>query len=341
MVGQRSSYWPVAVLGAVLLSATVRVPAQPARARTLVYDAGRQEWREEPPPPPGTSEGDLYAIRILIGTGSYKKALSGVKGFVKRYGESDPQHAKVLLARSEALIGLREYFKAHEILQEFLGSYGGGSLVSEALRQEYVIAEAFLSGVKRKIGGVRLLSGEDLALRILDEISVDYPNSPLAELAIKTKADYLYRRGEHALADLEYARLLREHPQSRYHQFALRRSAETALASFAGVEYDQSALIEAEERYGDYRLRYPGAADREGVGLILDSIRERKSQKDLSIAAYYERIDRLASAIHCYKLVRRQWPDTIAATKATERLELLGALERVDDNDVSLKPREP
>ena len=83
----------------------------------------------------------------------------------------------------------------------------------------------------------------------MDEISVDHSDSRLAELAIKTKADHMFRKGDHLMAELEYARLIREHPQSRYHQFALRRGAEAALASYGGVDYDEAALIEAEERY--------------------------------------------------------------------------------------------
>jgi len=186
-----------------------------------------------------------------------------------------------------------------------------------------------LSGVKRKVWLIFRVSGEDLGYQILDEISSDYPDSPLAELAVKTKADHLFKVGDHALAELEYARLLKDYPRSRYHQFALGRSAESALASFEGAEYDEAALVEAEERYNDYRLRYRVQADQEGVGLILDSIQEMRSEKDFLIGQYYERTDHIGSAIFYYQGVRKGFPNTIAARKATSRLELLGVLEPV------------
>jgi len=303
------------------------IAAQPPRTRTLTYEAGRRTWVETPPPPPGTPEGDLYAIQVQVNSKEYKAALSDIKAFTKRHGERGALWPEVLIAQAQALVGRREYEKAHQVLQGFLAEYGGMGLTSEALRLEFVIAEAYLGGAKHKVWGLRLFSGEDLALRILDQIAADYPESELAELATKTKADHLFRTGDHALAQLEYAYIVRDHPESRYHPYALRRSAESTLAVFAGVDYDGAPLVEAEERYGEYASRYPSRADREGVGLIVDGIRQAQAEKEFSIGAYYERTRHWGSAIFYYQNVCESWPETIAAVKATERLELLGAKE--------------
>jgi len=319
----------VSAIACIIIAASRSTDAQQPRIRTLVYEPKQKEWVEQPPPPVGTAEGDLYAIKVQIHEGRYRKALSAVKTFVKKYGTGEPLYPEALIAKAEALIGLKEYDKAHAVLQAYLGEFGGMTLTAEALRLEFVIAETFLSGVKRKVWLIFRVSGEDLAYQILDEISADHADSPLAELAVKTKADHLFKVGDHALAELEYARVLRDYPRSRYQQFALGRSAESALASFAGVEYDEAALVEAEERYNDYRLRYRPQADREGVGLILDSIREMRAEKDFLIGQYYDRTDHPGSAIFYYQGVRNGYPETIAAAKATLRLELLGVLEPV------------
>lgn len=318
----------------MLLSAQASV-AQQARTRTLTYDPEHKSWEELPPPPPGTPEGDVYAIRVQISHEDFKPALSAIKAFAKRHGESTAVWPEVLIAKAAALIGRREYGDAHDVLQEFLSKYGGTALTTEALRLEFIVAEAFLGGAKRKVWVFRLLSGEDLGLRILDEISTDYPESELAELATKTKADYFFRVGEHSLAQLEYATLQRDHPESRYQPYALRRLAESALAGFAGVDYDEAALVDAGARYDEYRARYPSRADREGVGLILDRIQETRAEKDYSIGAYYERTEHLGSAIFYYGRVCDNWPETIAATKAAERLELLGASGSIGVNGAS------
>jgi outer membrane protein assembly factor BamD (BamD/ComL family) len=310
------------------------VHGQQPRSRLLTYDSERKDWVETPPPAPGTAEGDLHAIRTLIKDVEFRKALAAIKKFVKTYGQSHVLYPDALIAKAEALIGRKDYHKAHLTLQEFLNQFAGMGLTSEALRLEFVIAETYLAGAKRKVMGLPLLSGEDLAFGILDEISVDYPEAELAELAIKTKADYLFRKGEHSLAELEYSRLLREFPQSRYHQFCFRRSAEAALASFQGIDYDDTALIEAEERYRDYQRAYPAAAQHEGVDLILDGIREARAEKEFTVGQYYERTDHLRSAVFHYDLIRQRWPDTLAATKATSRLQLIGALRSTEKTAV-------
>lgn len=305
----------------------------------MTYDSQKKDWVEEAPPPAGTAEGDLFAIRTTLKQGDHGKALSAVLRHVKKYGKDDGTYPQAMLIKAEALIGQEKYDKAHKVLQEFLGEFGGMSLTADALRLEFVIAEIWLSGVKRVVWGVFRVSGEDKAYEILDEISSQYPDERIAELAIKTKGDHLFRIGEHALAELEYGRLLREYPRSRYHQFAMGRTAESALASFEGVDYDEAALIEAEERYNDYRNQYRPAADAEGVGLILDSIREMRAEKDFEIGRYYEKTEHYASAVFYYRSAKNNYGETVAAAKAAARLELLGANETASAASNSGEPR--
>ncbi len=315
---------PLLVIGFIVATATAAHGQRP-RTRELTYDPQRQEWVELPPPPVGTPAGDLHHIRVQIKNGKHRRALSEIKSFVKTHGQAKAQYPGVLIGKAEALIGRRAYYEAYGVVQEFLDAYGGMALTSDALRLKFIIAETYLTGVKQKILGLRLFSGVDLAFRILDEIAVDYPDSGWAVYAIKTKADHLFQTGDHLLAEMEYARLLQNYPQSRYHQPALRRSADAALASFRGIEYDEAALIEADERYRDYASQYQITHDTKDVGLVLAGISEQRAEKDFSIGAYYERTDHLSSAIFYYRSIVANWPDSVAATKAGERLELLGA----------------
>ncbi|MEK6676206.1 MAG: outer membrane protein assembly factor BamD [Planctomycetota bacterium] len=321
----------VGILSVCILGASFATGADQPRTRKLDYDPVRKTWVELPPPPPGTAAGDLHLIRMGVEEKEFRQALKSVKGFVNRYGEEDSLYPEVLVAKAGALVGNREYDKAYKVLQAFLNEFSGMSITEEALRLEFVIAEAYLSGVKRRFLGIPMLSGVDEAYKILDEISVDYPESPLAELAVKLKADHLFTTGEHALSELDYARLLRDFPQSRYQSFGMRRSADAALASFGGVDYDEAAVIEAEERYKDYQARFPQSAGQEGVDLILENIRVRRAEKEFAIGAYYERTDHLSSAAFYYRQTRDQWQGTIAADRATARLKLLG----IGDEDAS------
>lgn len=312
-------------VAAAALAPSLRAQTPTPRLRNLTYDSQKKEWVELSPPIPGTPEGDLFIIRRLNAEERYRAALSAIKAFEKCHGKSGALFPEVILAKAEALIGREQFDDSHELLQKFLDEYGGMSITVDALRLEFIIAEAYLGGVKRTVWGVFRVSAVEEGHKILDEIIADYPDTKLAELALKAKADRLFRAGEHDLAEMEYARMLREYQQSRYQEYALRRAADSALASFAGVDYDESALIEAQERYNDFRVRFGSAGERDQVTVILESIRQTRAEKEFRIGEYYERTDHLSSAVFYYQLVMKEWPNTIAATKAASRLELLGA----------------
>lgn len=315
----------LSMLAVVCVLGGMAARGQQPRARTLQYNPTEQTWLEESPPTPGTAEGDLYRAKSLVRSGKYRKAISKVGAFLKKYGDAHELYPASILVEGQALVGMKKYSAADKVVQGFLSQFSGGALTGEALRLQFVIAENFLRGVKRRKWLIFRVSGEDRGLEMLDEIWSGYPNHRAAELAIKTKADYLFQTGDHTLAELEYARLLRDYPQSRYHQFSLSRTAEAALASFGGVDYDEAALIESQERYRDYQSAYRGAAEREGVDQILETIREMRAEKNLRIGEYYERTNHADSAIFYYRGVRRDFPNTLASAKAADKLSLLGA----------------
>jgi outer membrane protein assembly factor BamD (BamD/ComL family) len=329
------------LVAAITIVATTTAFAQESRLRTLTYDPADKSWIETPPPAPGTPEGDIHTIRSRIKAGKFGAALKGLTGFVEVYGESDSLYPQTLILQAEALVGQKKFEPAHEILQTFLARFSGMRLTDEALRLEFVIAENFLKGAKRKAFVFFKVSGFDLAYEILDQIAADYPDSRIAVAALKAKGDHLFKVGDHALAEIEYARILRQFPQSRYHELALSRTAQSALASFGGVEYDEAALIEAEERFNDYGARYPASARRDGVDLIIASIHELQAEKQFRIAQYYERSEHPDSAIFYYRTLRTTWPESVAAQKATTRLELLGVADVVASNATLTDPTQP
>jgi tetratricopeptide (TPR) repeat protein len=231
--------------------------------------------------------------------------------------------------RADALIGKRDYYKAHVSLQGFLNQFAGTEYEDEALEKEFVIAEVFIGGTKRKFLGMRILDATDIGLAILDDISANYPGTTIAELATLTKAEYYYGSGDFAFAEQEYAFLVQNFPRSRYVRPAMLQAAHSAMASFPGIPFDDASLIEAEERFNRYVAQYPGAAEQEGIGLILVAIGEKRAAKELHIGRYYERTGQPRAARFYYRSTIDNWPETIAAVEAEERLMVLGgSIER-------------
>lgn len=298
------------------------------KAQQLEYDPRTGQWIEHAPAVPGTPLGDLQLARQAFAHDDYGKAHRKVGKWLKTYGEQDMLYPQALLLRAEVEVARGEYYKAHMHLQEFLGEFADTELAERAAYFEFLIAENFLiAGKRRRWLGLRFLSATDTGIEILDELSGSYSGSTLAQQAILTKAEYYFAKGEFLLSEMEYARLVDEYPRSRWYRRALRRTAEAALASFGGIDFDDAPLIEAEDRFSNYLALYPGVAEQEGVGQILQQINAQRAEKEVSIGRYYERTGHPRAAAFYYRSTCDNWPDTIAATQARRRLAPLGAAE--------------
>ncbi len=313
-------------------------------AERLIYDPKTGEWLELAPPEPGTPEGDLEIARATLARAENRHALMRARNLLKKwikvYYDSE-RYPEALFYYADSEFQLGNYMQAYETYERLLDEQKGTDLAQRVLRNEIVIAEVFLSGRWRKIwGGLIRMPAKEEALDILERIATNRaPGTPFAEQAIKIKADYYYSRGEFTDAEQEYARLAREFPRSRYAQLALMRSAQASYASFPGVKFDDAALVEAEERFEQFRKKFPQLAQDENVPLLLEQIRNSRAQKEYTVGQYYERTKHTRAAAFYYRSVIKYWPDTTWAVLAQGRLENLGDVER--PSDVEGSPLEP
>jgi outer membrane protein assembly factor BamD (BamD/ComL family) len=315
------------LLCSLLLAAGAgRAPAdEDARRReTLELDPEKGAWQQVTAPVADTAEGDLQIARTLQTQHKYRRAASALKRWIKTYGSEHELYPRAALLQAENLIARREYYKAHLKLVDFLSTYSGTEFEEDALTQEFIIAEVFIGGTRRKFLGMRILKADDIGLAILDDIAVNHPGTRLAELAIVTKANHYFRTGDFTMAEFEYNQLVENYDRSRYTRPALLQGARSALASFGGVRFDDAALIEADERFRRYLTLYPGSAEQEGIGLILHDITETRAAKELTTGRYYARAGHPAAAEFYYRSTRQYWPETVAALQAAEELDKLG-----------------
>jgi outer membrane protein assembly factor BamD (BamD/ComL family) len=317
--------WWMAIVMAGLV-APLRADEPLDRREKLEYDSDSGRWVEEAPPEPGTPSGDLRLARAAFSRQEHRRALKAARKWIRRYGEANEFYPEAMLLECRSMIALRDYYKAYRKLNEFLNEYAGTQYANEAITQEFIIAEVFLSGTRRKFLGLRILKADDLALKILDDLSASYRDQEIAELATWTKANYYFRTGDFPIAEQEYNYLIQEFPRSRYVRPAMLLSARSALASFAGVRFDEAPLIEAEERFRQYLQLYPGSAEQEAVGTTLEQIAEQRAEKELTVGKYYQKTGHRDAALFYYRSTMRNWPDTIAAVHAADRLTALGEL---------------
>lgn len=294
-------------------------------AEKLKLDPKTGQWIETPSPEAGTEDGDLDIARRHLAREEYSKAAKQVKGWMKTYGSEAERYPEALYIEGTAKLGMGEYRGAHDAYQALMNDFPGSVYAEQGIAADFRVAEQYLAGKRRKAwGGLLRIRDYDAGVKILDDVATNHPNTDVAELAMKTKADYYYRTGEFSLAQDEYVKLARDFPNSRFHPLALLRSAESALASFPGIKFDDAGLVESEERFTQFKAQYPEIAERERIPVVLEQIRSTRAQKEFETAGFYERTKRVRTAAFYYRSTVKNWPGTAWAAQAEARLAIMG-----------------
>lgn len=306
-----------------------------------VFDEQSGQWVRTPDPVPGTEDGDLDIARQWMAREDYKTASKILDAWIKTYGPDSPRYPEALYLKGSAYLERGWYGIAQDCYKELLDNYPGSEYAEKALWGRYRVAEQFLAGERRHIwGGLFWIRDYEAGLETMDDFVLNYADTPLAELGQMAKADYYFAQGEFELAEDSYATFAQEYPKSRWQPRALLRSAESALASFPGIKFDDASLVEAKERFEHFAKLYPAAAEEQGVSVILEGIDATRADKTYDIAQFYERTKHPNAARFYYRSILRKWPDTPAAARARGRLAALGEPEVASPVAVSPPPNE-
>lgn len=266
--------------------------------------------------------GALAEARTYLAAGEPGKAQKLLKDWIEANAGEERYYEGVYLY-GESYFLQKSFWKAYQ-QYEIVAENASGELFRVANERCVDVARAFLSGQRRILWKIFRLPAYDDGIEILDRVWERMPGTPLGELALKLKADYFFRSGQMDLAQDEYANLVQQYPSGRYVQLAMLRAGEAAEASFPGIRYDAQSLLNANERYEQVLAEFPPYAEHEQVPQRLEGIREQRAQKDFAVARWYEKTKKPQAAEFYYRMVLREWPDTLAATEARTRLLALG-----------------
>ena len=324
----------IALLAMLAFASLGLAQEEAAYHERLEFDPETSQWLEIAPPLPGTEAGDLALARSLLARGEFKKARAAFETWFGMYPESPilPEAffyaAETEVSADDAKPRGGDLIRAYEWLEQLLDGRPGTELAERAMRKELIIAEMILfkHRKQRVWGGMLWLSAVEEALDMLARvIDVRAPRTPIAEHALRLKADYHYTSGEFEEAELAYARLMREYPRGRHHKIAMLRSGQSAWARFPGVAFDEADLLEAEVYLKDFESRYPQDAAGQKVPQMLERIADSKAHKEYTIGRFYERTGAIDAAGYYYRWVLDHFSTTTWAIEARNRLIALGA----------------
>jgi outer membrane protein assembly factor BamD (BamD/ComL family) len=165
------------------------------------------------------------------------------------------------------------------------------------------------------------LDEEGRAMRALETVYMNDFKGPLGEKALMQLATIHFYRGNYRDADLWYGKICEDYPESKIAPEAMKRLIICKQMMTGGSAYDAKPLQQARDLI-QKASRYPELRkDEEFLKRQLLSISHQQADKDYNIAEFYRRTGHPGAAYFYYELVRRRYPGSTYAEKATKRME--------------------
>src|SRR5262249_51041435 len=202
-------------LALAFLTVALRTSAAHAQATPPGWELRNGTWVPLVEPGTGTPEAQVAQMIKDLKAGEAGTVIKEAKDWIKR----NPRHPlmpQVLLLQGDAEVLRGNKYAALFPYEDLLNNYPTSDLFVYTLQREYNIADAFLSGYKRKFLGFRILPASDDALTLLDRIQDRQRGSIVAEEAGLRVADYYYNAGKFQEAVDAYTDFLRRYQYSQY-----------------------------------------------------------------------------------------------------------------------------
>jgi outer membrane protein assembly factor BamD (BamD/ComL family) len=302
-------------------AALVAACGLPLRAQSAPpgWELRNGSWVPIVQPDPATPAGQVAQMIKDLDAKNTKTVIENARQWLKD-NKTNPLVPQVLILQSDAEVARGTKYKALYPLEDLVNNFPTSELYTAVLEREYDIADAFLQGYRKKTLGMRIFTVYEDGVDLMDRIQDRARGSPLAERAGIRVADFYYDSGQFPEAIDAYSDFLKRYGFSQYVRKAEVRRAEASVASFKGVKFDVTPLLDASERLATIREAYPQTAQELQVTALEDRILQLDGQKELEIARYYWRAGQLYASAYYYKRVMRYWPGTQMAQTAQDEL---------------------
>lgn len=265
---------------------------------------------------------------------------------VEAYEREDYKNAAKLFAfvaaaSPESLIGkqanfflgvcyfeLKEYEHAKEVFSAYLKNQTTGEYIQETLEYKFLIAEAFRKGAKKHLLGYmvmpNMLSGEDCAMEIYDEIIITFPAHELAAQSLFAKAALHWKNHEFLQAVEAYQTLIRRFPQHELapESYLMVSRLYVHQSSVEKHNSDLLALVELNQK--KFALDFPAEERLVEADKNVRLVKENYARGLFQMGEFYERVSKPKASVVYYKNAISQFPDTEYAKQCLKRLQEMG-----------------
>lgn len=185
-------------------------------------------------------------------------------------------------------------------------------------KKVFVMPASFVNFTKTK----PLFDVEGHALQALDEVRLSDLTGPLGEKALFYIATVKFYRQDFTNADYYFTELYEKFPNSPLAPKAVKQAIICKQMMPHGCVYDNRPIEEARKLVDTAARAFPevNKGDDKFLERQLVAINQQQADRDYQIAEFYKRTGHPGSAYFYYELVRRRYPNTTLAEKATAQM---------------------
>ncbi len=254
-------------------------------------------------------------------TKDYEQAKREFKKVLKEYSKSfEASEAQYYLAVIEEKQG--NLYPAFLAYQAVIDKYPFSERIGEIVQMEYNIAEAFMSGEKRKAMGV-VLPVENPAIEILNKVidnSTYGPLAPKAQYKLGLVLKSLLRPYE---AEDAFNKVVANYPDSEWAEPARFQIASCRAMLSKSPDYDQGSAAEAKQKFEGFVKDHPDAELSKDAEKNIESLSDKEAESKYNIAKFYQKQKAFDAAKIYYQDVIDNYSQTKWAEMAKDALQLM------------------
>ncbi|NLS94891.1 MAG: hypothetical protein GXX96_22275 [Planctomycetaceae bacterium] len=283
----------------------------------------------------GPDEGiarDLYEeARQLALAKEHKAAGKKFLAAAKRWPDSSLEEDALFLA-GENFFAADEYPDAHKAYQKLLKKHDYTHHLDAVTKRLFLMARYWEQCAARDPSVKAPVNVTDktrpwidtvgYALKAYDDIRMYDPTGPLADDAVMATANLYFVQGRYEDAAQHYDLMRTEYAKSEHQLKAHLLGIESWQRVYQGTAYDAGPLNKAAEVADQALIQFGPELGEERPRVIeaKNKIVEEKAAREMLIGQYYDKRDRFGAARFYYRSILEEYPQTVAAQQARERL---------------------
>ncbi|MFM9194595.1 MAG: tetratricopeptide repeat protein [Planctomycetia bacterium] len=274
----------------------------------------------------------------------YAEAVKQYKVAIDRWPDSVIEE-DALWQLAECWFFMDRYPKAEDCYDELVKKYANSRYLDRIAQRQFVIAQYwialdqkhnYMTIVPNLVDRSRpLFDTRGRAIKAFDHVRINDPRGPLADDSIMAQANAHFLDRQWLDADYFYGLLRTEYPDSDFLLQAHLLGLQAKMRAYQGPGYEGGVLDEAEMLADQTIVQFPDQLakdEAERVQTTRAAIAAQQAQRHWNRAEFYAKGKHYTSARIYYALIARDYPKTMLAQQARDRLDSINGLADVSDN---------